>query len=188
MPKHIKTVPKEVDAFVLHNFHYDKETGELYRRTTETLFKPCGSTNSQGYLDVDLRKAYGKVVARNTRVHRIIWFLSYGVWPDFIIDHIDRDKQNNKLSNLRQANQSLNQMNAASRRKKSCPFKGVCPSPGVNKWRAYIGIGGGKTKHLGVFNCPTLAALCYDKEARTRFGDFARLNFPFKGEQSAMVQ
>lgn len=168
-------------SYMRENFTYNKDSGLLIRKSTG---KPCLSRNSQGYLDVDLGKVFGKRV-RNTRVHCLVWLMQYEEWPNGVIDHVDGDKSNNRLSNLRLASQATNQMNSMSRKGSKSKFKGV-GKHACGKWRAYIGVGNKKTKHLGLFNCETAAAFAYDKAARSLFKDFARLNFPMKGEQSAV--
>lgn len=74
MPLYIKEVPKEVGEYIRHHFRYDESTGHLYRTKTYSktvdLTKPVGSKNSQGYLDVDLGRAYGKGLVKNTQAYQ----------------------------------------------------------------------------------------------------------------------
>jgi hypothetical protein len=188
MPLCIKEVPPHVGEFVLNHFRYEPETGYLYRTKTYSksvdITKPAGSPNSQGYLDVDLGKAYGEGKVRNTRVHRIIWFLAYGYWPSFQIDHEDGDKRNNKLENLRPTDQKLNQANRKARTDVTSKYKGV----GLHRsrWRAFICLGG-VFHNLGTFKIEEDAAKAYDQAAIKHFGLHARLNFPAEGKTSAVV-
>lgn len=189
MPLYIKEVPQEVSDFVLEHFRYELETGYLYRTKTYSksvdLTRPTGSLNSQGYLDVDLGRAYGKGKVRNTRVHRIIWFLVYSYWPTFQIDHIDGNKQNNKIENLRGTDQKLNQANRKARTDVTSKYKGV--GFHRNKWRAFI-TKDGVFCGLGTFMTEEAAAKAYDEAALKHFGQYARLNFPEEGCISAVVQ
>ena len=190
MPLCIKDVPEEVGKYVKSHFRYEPETGLLYRLKTYSnsvdITKPVGSINSQGYLDVDLSRGYGTKGARNTRVHRVAWFLHYGDWPDFQLDHINGDMKDNRISNLRATTQRLNQGNRSARQNVSSRFKGVGLSRG--KWRAYIVTPETRYKHLGYFQCEEGAAKAYDAAAKEVFGDYARLNFPAGGSKSAVCR
>jgi hypothetical protein len=44
-------------------------------------------------------------------VHRIVWYLHYGSWPKHTIDHINRDKLDNRIENLRDVTHSVNNFN-----------------------------------------------------------------------------
>lgn len=182
----IKEVPESVSEYVRSHFRYDPETGLLWRTKSYSkrtnLLNPVGSFNSQGYLDVDLGKGYGKRV-RNTRVHRVAWFLTYGIWPTQQIDHVDGNKENNKLVNLRLVDHRKNQMNGFSKKDSSSRFKGVGKSKGG--WRAYICLPGKKMLHLGYFEEEEAAAKAYDKAAKELFKEFSRLNFPEQDGVSA---
>lgn len=88
-------------------FFYDKE-GFLVEKTTRnsraTKGKIVGSSDGKGYLTVNINK-------RRYRVHRIIWAMHNNRWPEDEIDHIDRNKSNNKIENLREASRSINSLN-----------------------------------------------------------------------------
>lgn len=111
--------------------------------------------------------------------------------PDAVeVDHVDGDGLNNRQANLRDAPGSKNQQNKRKAIVGVSRFKGVCPYHD-GRWRANIrvpcvGPGRGKQTHLGLFNTETEAARAYDAAARKHFGEFARLNFPRRGEQSAL--
>jgi len=82
-------------------FRYDPETGILSR--TRWGWGPCGYLTSNGYLRV-------KVNDTHYRVHRIAWKMYYGEDPleGLDIDHINRDKKDNRISNLRLATRREN--------------------------------------------------------------------------------
>jgi hypothetical protein len=98
------------------------------------------------------------------------------------LDHKDADGLNNRRSNLRQCDQTLNQAN--SRRKPNrAGYRGVIPTES-GKWSARVTCRG-VNYGLGTFDSPELAAQAYDDKAREMFGEFARLNFPMEGEEAA---
>lgn len=104
-----------------------------------------------------------------------------------MVDHINGNGLDNRRSNLRPA---TNQMNQGNRRKAklatSSPFKGVCWNKTARQWQAAIGMFG-RRKYLGIFTDPADAARVYDAAARDFFGEFAALNFPVRGERSALT-
>lgn len=91
------------------------------------------------------------------------------------IDHRDRDKLNNRRSNLRTASRSQNGANQERRQNNSSGYKGVAWHRQCEKWCAYIKVDG-KRLHLGLFVNLVDAAQAYDRAARKYFGEFACLN------------
>lgn len=92
-----------------------------------------------------------------------------------VVDHIDRDKLNNKIENLRAATHSENHLNCTIHSSNSSGYRGVCyqKNRGDKPWRAYL-----KEKSLGYFSTAIEAAKARDKKAVEWFGEFAVLNFP----------
>jgi hypothetical protein len=91
------------------------------------------------------------------------------------VDHINRNKLDNRRSNLRFVSRSLNIINAGLRITNKSGFKGVWWNKDKKKWTAEIWRNY-KKKHLGHFLDKEEAALAYNKAAKVYFGDFARLN------------
>ena len=109
--------------------------------------------------------------------HRLIWFLAFEEDPgNSQIDHKDRNRANNKISNLRKASQTQQNHNQITKNNNKCGFKGVRQHTS-GLWHAYITING-KQKSLKYFKTKEEAARAYDKAAKEHFGEFARLNFP----------
>ncbi len=94
--------------------------------------------------------------------HRLAWFYVYGVWPRGQLDHIDRNKSNNSISNLRDVSQEINQRNRISARKDSkTGLLGVSIwSDGRKGFKAQISINQ-KPKYLGTFDTAELANEAY---------------------------
>ena len=77
-------------------FDYDSDNGVLIRkfRNGKSYNKPCGYKpicNGYGRVKID---------GKNYRTHLVIWLLVNGVYPDGELDHIDRDKTNNRIENI----------------------------------------------------------------------------------------
>jgi len=86
------------------------------------------------------------------------------------VDHLNRDRTDARLSNLRWATRSENIANSEGR-KRASRFKGVIPHG--SKWIAQIG----KTR-IGIFQSDEDAARAYDSALHDKFGPFALTNFP----------
>jgi hypothetical protein len=93
------------------------------------------------------------------------------------VDHRNRDRLDNRRENLRPATSAQNKANGAVISHNTSGYRGVGRTTSGRPWTARIGIGG-RVKHLGNFSSREDAALAYDKEARTVFGEFAFQNFP----------
>jgi hypothetical protein len=83
--------------------------------------------------------------------HRLIWVLTHGCWPEKGLDHRDGDMENNRIDNLREANQEQNLQNIAVR----SSTQGTNFDPRSKRWQALLGLNGKKV-HLGMF--PTVEA------------------------------
>lgn len=132
-------------------FRCDAESGVLERKLKSGRWKVCGDKpNKEGYGQV---KVDGKVY----RSHRLIWILVHGSWPEFI-DHKDRDRMNNKISNLRSVTKSENEHNREINKNNSSGYTGVHFFKQANKWASRIYVNS-KEIHLGYFDSPEEAHL-----------------------------
>jgi hypothetical protein len=100
------------------------------------------------------------------------------------IDHRDRNGLDCRRKNLRAAGQAQNGANRGLQRNNRTGFKGVYWFRRDHCWTAQVQTRG-RRRHLGYFSTPEEAARAYDDAAREHFGEFARLNFPQRGERSA---
>jgi hypothetical protein len=109
-------------------------------------------------------------------VHRLIYFLEYEIDPIHLdIDHIDGNKYNNTISNLRLATRQLNNANSKSAKQSTSKYKGVSYNKKLGKWIGTI-TKNYKAIYLGCFESEVDAALAYNTQAKLLFGEYARLN------------
>ena len=148
---------------------YSPETGEF-------RWKVAFANNriKAGSLAGNVNKSNGrlqvKFQGKNYLSHRLAWLLTYGKWPDEVIDHIDGDPLNNRLANLRDVTSfvnSQNQRKPMSNNKSG--YLGVCWDRSNNKFKAQIGLDG-KLKQLGYFLTPEEAHDVY-LAAKRKFHD-----------------
>lgn len=109
-----------------------------------------------------------------SRINRKLICLHKYIFPAENVDHRDRDKFNNRKSNLRECSQSQNRMNTLPREKTS-RYKGVWLDKKSNKWQAAIRYNN-KRKSLGNFHDEKEAALVYNEAAKRYHKEFACLN------------
>lgn len=127
-----------------------------------------GYDKSSGYYKV-------KIKGKSYLLHRIIFMYHYGYVPVYI-DHIDKNKLNNKIENLRECKKKcFNAVNSFVRSDSSSNFKGVAWHKSSKKWQSSV-FKDGKRHYLGLFIDPVEAAKAYNKKAQELFGEFAHLN------------
>jgi hypothetical protein len=103
--------------------------------------------------------------------HRLAWLYVYGEWPPGCLDHINRQRDDNRIANLRLATMAQNCANARVRCNNTSGFPGVRKHK--QKWTAYIKYNG-RQIHLGMFDAPEKAHKAYRAAAVAYFGEFAR--------------
>ena len=112
--------------------------------------------------------------------HRLIYFITHGYLPKRL-DHIDRNKLNNKIENLRPAAQSHNVVNSEIRSDNTTGYRGVVNHKLVKGWTAQGSTLDHKRKHLGTFTCKKEAGLAYNYHALSTYGhEFAEFNKVFE--------
>ena len=116
--------------------------------------------HSSGYLT-------GGIMGKTYYAHRVIWELVFGEDPDQI-DHINGDKTDNRLCNLRSVTNAENQKNASLSKNNTSGVCGVYRHSRLPKWIANIVVNG-KTKYLGSFAEFDAAVECRRK-AEKKYG------------------
>lgn len=157
-----------------HLFNYDPATGALTWKVNRSWRKAgdtVGEVSRYGYVSVSYVESGRRVRVQG---HRLAWRLYYGEWPPsgMQIDHINGDRGDNRIANLRLATAQQNRMNEASRT--GLP-KGVrlWKKGNYARWQARIKKDR-KSKHLGYFDTIEDAHAAYMRAAHDLFGAFAR--------------
>ena len=129
-----------------------------------------GSDRGNGYLTVVL---YKNKKAKTFNVHQLIG-KAFLVNPENkrCIDHKDRDRKNNKVSNLRYATLQENNLNKSKYKNNKSGHIGVIWDKKRKSWKAYIRIDG-KLKHLGYFDDITIAVQSRKAAVKKYHGEFA---------------
>jgi hypothetical protein len=146
-------------ARVLELLHYDAETGVFTRRVRRASFRAgdVAGFEHEGYREL-------RVDGRDIKAHRLAWFYAHGAWPDGVIDHINQNKIDNRLANLRVVTISENRQNMSKYRSNTSGHKGVYFSKPDGRWRAQINHCG-KRNYLGSFATVEDAAGAYSLAA-----------------------
>lgn len=164
MPKKAITYERATQLFLL-----DFEEGVLYwkiqRHGPSKIGGRAGGLGTCGYMVVTAD-------SQRYKTHRIIWLLKYGYLPECEIDHIDRNKLNNSISNLRLApnNGADNMQNKNTYKNNASGVPGVWWRKEISKWRVFISIGG---KRIWIGNYEDFfEAVCVRKSTEIKYFTF----------------
>ncbi len=139
---------------------YDQETGIFTWKIPRGAFKigdASGSLKAAGYI-------YIGIDFESYLAHRLAWLHVHGEWPQNQIDHINGNRSDNRISNLRDVSTSENQQNQRrAKRNNKLGFLGV--SAYGNKFGARINIPG-RVINIGCFDTPEEAHAAYLAEKR----------------------
>lgn len=113
------------------------------------------------YVGVDGRRFYR---------YQIVFAMHHGFWAD-VVDHENQDPSDDRIENLRPANQSQNGGNAKISRSNTSGLKGVCWDKQKCKWKSQIRVNY-KRLNIGLFDSPAEAHAAYLEAAKKYFGDF----------------
>lgn len=138
-----------------NNISYDPDTGKFYRKGKEIL---C--VDKDGYLNVNIKN-------KRNRGHRLAWFMYYGSWPVSSLDHINQNKLDNRISNLREVTHSENNRNIGIKTSNTSGIPGVIWDKKSEKWSVQIRTDLGRL-YLGMYEDIELAELVIE-EARIKY-------------------
>lgn len=144
---------------------YDPETGIFIRKVnsgTAIEGDVAGGKCGNGYILISLD-------GKQYSAHRLAWMYMHGSWPAKLIDHINGDKTDNRIQNLREATHFNNICNKKATSKSG--FKGVTFWKRNGSWKAQCQVRG-VNKHLGYYKTPEEAHAAYVDYAKQHHGEF----------------
>jgi hypothetical protein len=143
----MNSIPPEIKEHIA----YQPDTGKLVwikpvsRRTK--VGQEAGYIKGTGYRRVTF-------LGNTYRCHRVAWYLHHGEDPaDKQIDHVNGDRDDNRIANLRLVTHSQNQQNRKT-------HLGTFLEKSTNKWMARIEVGDNRV-FIGRYDCPLMAGLAY---------------------------
>ena len=144
--------------------------GRVRNDKTNRLLK-LGSDGG-GYFKVDLRFNNKR---KTIRIHKLVAnaFIK-NPQNKRCVDHIDRNRKNNHISNLRYATDSENGMNKIKQSNNTTGYVGVTYDKRRGKYQARYSLNG-KLKHIGYYNTALEASEAYQAKIKVVFGEFANI-------------
>ena len=146
---------------------FDYKDGELFWKKPgphKRTDRPAGAVNRNGYRQISfMHKLYA--------VHRLVWTY-HSNEPVAFIDHINNNRLDNRIENLRAVTRSQNCMNSRQRSDNTSGIKGVHWDNKKEKWIARVGLNN-KKYYLGAFCTKEKAALAVAESRQELHGEYA---------------
>ena len=147
------------------HLHYNPETGIFTRiRSISNCVKVgdiAGSVRLDGYLETSVKGA-------GYMNHRLAWLCVHGRFPKHQIDHVNHNRSDNRIINLREATNQENHRNRPMQKNNTSGVVGVHRCKTHKKWLAYIKIDG-KFINLG-YSDDKFEAICARMSANNKYG------------------
>lgn len=146
--------------------HYDQSTGVFTRKVRLAQRHQVGD-RADTEITTEKMRGYRRVSLYGERylAHRLAWVYVYGVWPTKHIDHINGNRGDNRIENLREADDRLNLENLHSAKVTNVSRLLGVQRHHLGRWRARIQVNG-KLVHLGLYDTPEEAHQAYLKAKR----------------------
>lgn len=148
---------------------YDADTGTFTARVHRkgiSVGAVLGSRHNAGYVRICIDK-------EDYLAHRLAWLYVHGEWPSQEIDHINGNRSDNRIANLRPATSTQNKINGGLREDNASGFRGVHFDKRRQKFIAQIKIGS-RRKYIGQYDTAEAAGRAYLSTATATYGEFAR--------------
>lgn len=159
-----------VDYEILKVLDLNEETGQFYWKISSgkaAVGKKAGVINGQGYVQIRYRNV-------TYLAHRLVWLFLKGEYPAGLLDHKDRNRSNNRITNLREVTSQQNQTNRLPHKNCSSKYKGVTVKPNGRSRSSITHLG--IRYDLGCFLTEEAAALAYNSASRELHGAYGYLN------------
>jgi len=159
-----------IEELILLKLRYNPTTGLLFWREIEGSCRASRGYNSNfsGKRAGTLKTCKSSFNYREVHIggrcikeHRVAWFLHYGVWPVAEIDHINRVRSDNKITNLRDVSRNVQNKNTSRRCDNTSGKTGVYFCKRAKKWVATLQEDGVR-RRLGNFKSLEEAVVCRD--------------------------
>ena len=124
-----------------------------------------GSDNGAGYLRTSYR-------GKRYYVHQLVFLMFHGHMPK-LLDHINGNRMDNRIENLREVTPTQNLMNTCIRKDNTSGAKGVYWNKNAQKWNARVQVNK-KEVSLGLYSDYELACLMALEARETYYGQFLR--------------
>lgn len=179
MTKRSLPTPEELRQLL----RYEPETGKLYWKPRPAIMfdeiRHCNIWNAR-YANKEAFTSvkgsgyrHGRVNYKPLLAHRVIWAMVHSRWPEAQIDHVDNDRLNNRIGNLRESTHAENMRNQCNRKTNKSGYKGVHWDSRDKAFRAQISYEGKKI-FLGYHATAEAAHAAYCEAAKKYHGEFAR--------------
>jgi hypothetical protein len=156
---------------LLEALRYEPDTGHFYwqkmlgKARRGFAGKRAGSDRpNQHYTTIS-------VCGRVYYAHRLAWFYTHGRWPNEHIDHINGDKLDNRLCNLREATRAQNMRNSRRHKDNTSGFTGVRFHRPSGKWQA-CGSYDHRFRSFGYYDTAEEAAKARELATKATFGEY----------------
>lgn len=155
--------------------HYDPETGR-FTRTVQLARRHRVGDRADFLIATGWLKGYYRVAVDSQRylAHRVAWLYVNGRWPDGVIDHINGNRSDNRIENLRDGTQAQNMQNRRKAQSNCISgILGVHLHRETGRWVARLQTGG-VGRHIGLFATKEEAHEAYLREKR-KFHSFCSI-------------
>lgn len=122
---------------LIETFDYNPITGDVFRKSN---FAQCKCRGKRGYYIVSYKN-------KRYYLHRLIWVMMNEAIPDnYVVDHINRNRTDNRITNLRCISKKQNNQNLSLRKTNKSGYRGIMWNKATQSWRVRI-----MKKHIGMY-------------------------------------